>query len=268
MTPINTEAIRAHLPLNLRRASNNSPTRIHQRPHLIRTPLPRRPPNLLIPQRLAKRIRNLPRMRPDAIAPVVTSSPPFRRRASFVFGTWSRCRVGCYELLKGRQRALGELRGGRGGEGLQVVPHSGGVGAGFFADLGLLGGREAGHGDVFAAEVGWSGLVIFVSFRVGCGLTWSKVGCGTNDLDCSRLIIVVCGPAAAVEGTEEGAHFGSEGGRLMGHLPFDGVDEGFCGRRGDRDSLCDHEAGCSVSFCFASLQSRCLRRATMRRCQA
>ena len=36
-----------------------------------------------------------------------------------------------------------------------------------------------------------------------------------------RSRVVVCGPAAAVEGAEEGVHFGSEGGRLMGHLPFD-----------------------------------------------
>lgn len=174
ITPINTEAIRTHLPLNLRRTTNNSPTRIHQRPHLIRTPLPRRPPNLLIPQRLAQRIRNLPRMRANTIAPVVATASSLRRRASLFFGTWDRCRTRRDELLEGWQRALGELRGGRGGEGLQVVPHSGGVGAGFFADLGLLGGREAGHGDVFAAELGWSGLVIFVSFRVGWGLTWSK----------------------------------------------------------------------------------------------
>ena len=47
-------------------------------------------------------------------------------------------------------------------------------------------------------------------------------GFWTDDLDCAWFfVVVVCGPAAAVEGAEEGVHFGSEGGRLMGHLPFD-----------------------------------------------
>jgi hypothetical protein len=47
----------------------------------------------------------------------------------------------------------------------------------------------------------------------------------TNDLDCAWFFVVVCGPAAAVEGAEEGAHFRSEGGGggLMGHLPFGGA---------------------------------------------
>ena len=97
-------------------------------------------------------------MRANALAPIVTSPPASRRRTSLVSGDWDGCWTGRHELLVRRQRALGELRGRRRGEGLQVVPHFGGVGAGFFADLGLLGGREARHGDVFAAEVGRAGL--------------------------------------------------------------------------------------------------------------
>lgn len=46
----------------------------------------------------------------------------------------------------------------------------------------------------------------------------------TDDLYSAWFVVVVCGPAAAVEGAEERVHFGSEGGggRLGGHLPFDG----------------------------------------------
>jgi hypothetical protein len=50
-----------------------------------------------------------------------------------------------------------------------------------------------------------------------------ELGLVTNDLNSARFFVVVCGPAAAAEGAEEGAHFGSEGDRLVGHLPFDGV---------------------------------------------
>lgn len=164
LTPINAETIRAHLPLHhLCRPSNHSSTRIHQRPHLIRTPFPRNRPsttNLLIPQRLTQRIRNLPRMRTNTIPPIMAPASTSLRRgavSSFLRSGHGR-RARRDELLVGRQRALGELRRGRGREGLQVVPHFGGVGAGFLADLGLLGGREARHGDVFAAEVGWAGL--------------------------------------------------------------------------------------------------------------
>lgn len=107
---------------------------------------------------------------------------------------------------------------------MQVVPHPGGVGAGFFADFLLLEGGEAGHGDVFAAEVGGAGLVMETRVRFlvlvwmdefGAGNLgmWMELGgwwmigwlVDTNDLNCSRFVFV-CGPAAAVEGAEESVH--------------------------------------------------------------
>jgi len=72
-------------------------------------------------------------------------------------------------------------------------------------------------------EVGW--VWTWEDERKNCG-DWT----GTNDLNSARLVVVVCGPAAAVERAEERAHFGSEGGgwRLVVHLPsFGGIVEGF-----------------------------------------
>ena len=60
----------------------------------------------------------------------------------------------------------------------------------------------------------------------------------TDDLY-SAWFVVVCGPAAAVEGAEERAHFGSQRGRVVavGHLPFDDGGGGV-GREEQEDSLC------------------------------
>jgi hypothetical protein len=175
---INTEAIGAHLPL--RRTRNRSPARIHKRPHLIRTALPRIPHPLVVAQRLAKSIRNFPRVHPNAVGPVVATTVALTihglpigsdsRRlldARTVAGVvanislfrpryWSSS--GSNKLIESRQRPFGELGRGRGRQRLQAFPHFLGVCAGFFADFLLLFGREAGHGDIFAAEIGGAGL--------------------------------------------------------------------------------------------------------------
>ena len=80
-------------------------------------------------------------------------------------------------------------------------------------------------------------------FEVGWWWEW-VFGVGseglTDDLDRARfVVVVVCGPAAAVEGAEERAHFGCERGRVVvvGHLPFDDGGGGV-GREEQEDSLC------------------------------
>ena len=90
------------------------------------------------------------------------------------------------------------------------------------------------------------GVLLVLVF--GVGWWWEWCGClglgqwgWTDDLDRARFVVVVgvCGPAAAVEGAEERAHFGSQRGRVVavGHLPFDDGGGGV-GREEQEDSLC------------------------------
>ena len=81
----------------------------------------------------------------------------------------------------------------------------------------------------------------------------------TDDLYSAWFVVVVCGPAAAVEGAEERAHFGCERGRVVvvveGHLPFDGGAEGSWGERAGL-LMRSAKTQCSSFFLSAPLASR------------